>query len=147
MQLEKKPTPALNGSRLKVGIAVARFNQEITDTLLASAQAELARAGVAPEHITVYSVPGSVELPFALQKLALAKKYDCLVAIGCIIKGETSHFDYVCKMAQEGILRVSLDQRIPIGFGIITANNLAQAQVRPHFGSEAVRAAIELALL
>lgn len=147
MQLERKSTPALNGSHLKVGIAVARFNQEIGDTLLASAQAELARAGVAPEHITVYSVPGSVELPFTLQKLALSKKYDCLVALGTVIKGETPHFDYVCKMVQEGILRVSLDQYIPIGFGLITANNLAQAQARPHLGAEAVRAAIELALL
>ncbi len=147
MQLTKKPSPIIKGNALKVGIAVAQFNDDVTLQLLASARYELARAGVLDENITVYQVPGCAELPFALQKLALTRKYNCLVALGCVIRGETPHFEYVCKMVQEGTLRVSLDEKIPVGFGIITVNTPEQAHARYHLGAEATSAAMQLALL
>lgn len=147
MQITNKLIPLIKGSALKVGIAVAQFNEDVTLQLLASARYELARAGVLDENITVYQVPGCAELPFTLQKLALTQKYNCLVALGCIIRGETPHFEYICKMAQEGVLRITLDEKIPVGFGIITVNTPEQAHARYHLGAEATRAAMQLALL
>ena len=99
------------------------------------------------KNIRIVYVAGSVELPFALNKLALSKKYDFLVALGCVVKGETPHFDYVCKMAQEGILEVMLEENIPVGFGVLTVNNIRQARARIHVGAESALAALELALL
>lgn len=147
MQITNKQNKLINGKALKVGIVVAQFNEDVTLQLLASARFELARAGVLDENITVYQVPGCAEIPFALQKLALTKKYNCLAALGAVIRGETPHFDYVCKMVQEGTLRVSLDEKIPVGFGIITVNTPEQAHARYHLGAEAVSAALQLALL
>jgi 6,7-dimethyl-8-ribityllumazine synthase len=86
-------------------------------------------------------------VPFALQKLAKTRQFDCLVALGCVIKGETPHFDYVCKMVQEGILKVSLDEHIPVGFGVITVLTMEQAKARTALGAQAASAALELALL
>lgn len=147
MQIKNKIKKILDGRKLKVGIVTARFNQDVTKELTASALRRLAECYVAEKNITMISVAGSVEIPYALQKLARAKRYDCLVALGCVVRGETPHFDYVCKMAQEGVLRVSLDHNIPIGFGIITANSLGQAEVRKHLGADAASAALESALL
>ncbi len=147
MQIPHKFSPRIDAHGIKVGIVVARFNTEITEGLLESAMSTLYGCKVEETHITTVHVAGCVEIPFALQSLALSKRYDCLIALGCVIKGETPHFEYVCKMAQEGVLRVSLDQQIPIGFGIITANNHSQAVARKNLGSDATIAAIELALL
>ncbi len=147
MQNAHRPIVTIDAHGIKVGIVVARFNDEITDGLLESAMSKLYACKVEEENIVVRRVPGCVEIPFVLQKLALTKKYDCLVALGCVVKGETPHFDYVCKMVQEGVLRVSLDHQIPIGFGVITANNQSQAVARKSLGSDAVAAALELALL
>lgn len=147
MQIENKQKIILEGRKLRVGIAVARFNQDVTEELAAAAKERLKECQVAEKNVTIVSVAGCMEIPFALQKLASTKRFDCLVALGCIVRGETAHFDYVCKTAQEGVLRVSLDYSIPIGFGIITANSLEQAEVRGYLGSEAVSAALELALL
>ena len=122
----------------------SRFNGEVTEGLLRSAKAALKEYGVKEKNLTVVSVAGAVEIPFALQKLALTQRYDCLVALGCVIQGETPHFDYVCKMAQEGVLRVSQDFRLPIGFGVLTVFNLKQARSRFHVGGEAAEAALEL---
>ena len=129
----------------RVGIVVARFNDNITDELLKSALNILKECRVKEKNITIVSISGSAEIPFALMRLAKQKKFDCLVALGCIIRGETAHFDYVCKMAQEGILRVSLDTNVPVGYGVLTVGNLEQAQARFHLGAEAVLAALELA--
>lgn len=147
MQIKNKEKIVLDGHKLKVGIVTARFNREITEELTASALQCLEECQVAKKNITTVSVAGSMEIPYALQKLVRTKRFDCLVAIGCVVRGETPHFDYVCRTAQEGALRVSLDHNIPIGFGVITVNSLDQAKARGHLGAEAVRAALELALL
>lgn len=126
---------------------MARFNHEITGGLLNSALAMLKKNKIVEENVKVVFVAGAVEIPFALHKLAKSKKYDFLVAIGCVIRGETPHFDFVCKMAQEGILKVMLEDNIPVGFGVLSVNNLKQAQARYHVGGEAVLAALELALM
>lgn len=153
MQIKKK-LPKFDAGLIKVGLAVARFNSEITEGLLVSARRTLKEYKVPDKNITVVSVAGSIELPYALQKMANlpagrhgTRRFDCLVAIGCVIRGQTPHFDYVCKMAQEGVLRVALDHDIPIGFGVLTVNTLAQARKRLHVGGEAVVAALDLARL
>ncbi|HYF04666.1 MAG TPA: 6,7-dimethyl-8-ribityllumazine synthase [Patescibacteria group bacterium] len=144
MQRKKSKATFLNVPNAKVGIVVAKFNSDITSKLLASAQKTLALCGVKKGNIAVVEVAGAAELPHGLQRLALKKRFDCLVALGCIIKGETPHFDYVCKMAQEGVLRVSLDYVVPIGFGVVTVNNLKQANARIYVGGEAALAALGL---
>ncbi|MCE9548832.1 6,7-dimethyl-8-ribityllumazine synthase [Candidatus Nomurabacteria bacterium] len=153
MQIENKQkghtARYLNGKGLKAGIVVARWNPEITAGLLESALEALKKSGVSAKDIEVVKVAGSVEIPFALHKMAkLSKrKYDFLVALGCIIKGETPHFDYVAKMAQEGVLEVMLEDDIPVGFGVLTVNNMKQAKARIHVGGEAALASLELGLL
>ncbi len=146
MQIANKEYVKISATGKKVGIVTSRFNDNITNGLLAEAKKQLLESGVLEADCEFISVPGAMEIPFALQKLALTKKFDCLVAIGCVIKGDTPHFDYVCKMAQEGVLRVSLDNQLPIGFGVITVNTLEQAEARLHVGREAALAALELSL-
>lgn len=147
MQIKNKTHKYLNGSKLKGCIVVARFNNEITDKLLQNTLRILKKCKMDNKNIRVVRVAGSIELPFALHKMALTKKYNFLVALGCIIRGETPHFDYVCKMAQEGALEVMLEDDIPVGFGVLTVNNLKQAKKRIHMGGEAALAALELGLL
>ena len=150
MQVKNTKIKYLNGKGLKAGIVMARWNSEITEKLLESALSALKKGGVSEKNIKIISVAGSVEIPFALHKLAKLnknKRYDFLVALGCIIKGGTPHFDYVCKMAQEGILEVMLEDDMPVGFGILTVNNIKQARARTHVGGEAALAALELALI
>jgi 6,7-dimethyl-8-ribityllumazine synthase len=147
MQYKDKEVKQLDGKGKKVGIAVSRFNKDITSGLLESAQKFLVNSGIAEQDIKIIFVPGAVELPSALQKLAETRKFDFLVALGCIIRGETPHFDYVAKMAQEGVLRVMLDYKVPVGFGVLTVENLPQAEARLHVGGEAASAALELSLI
>ena len=147
MQIKNKTYKYLDGSKLKGCIVVARWNNAITDKLLTEAFQALKKCKMPEKNIRIVYVAGSVELPFALNKLALSKKYDFLVALGCVVKGETPHFDYVCKMAQEGILEVMLEENIPVGFGVLTVNNIRQARARIHVGAESALAALELALL
>jgi 6,7-dimethyl-8-ribityllumazine synthase len=147
MQIKNKTYQYLDGKKLKVCIVATRWNSEITDQLLDDALKTLRKCKINTKNIKIVHVSGAVELPLALHKLALSRKYDFLVALGCIIQGDTPHFDYVCKMAQEGILKVMLEDNIPIGFGILTMNNLEQAKQRIHVGGEAVLAALELSLL
>ena len=129
----------------RVGIVASRFNSDITEALLTSAQKMLKQYQVPLKNIKVLRVTGGVELPLALQLLAKTKKYNCLVAIGAVIKGETPHFEYVAKMATEGILRVMLDYSLPIGLAVLTTNNHRQAVARINVGGEAVEAAIQVA--
>ncbi len=147
MQIRNKKYLQINGEKLRVGIVVARFNKEFTDALLVNALDALEKCKVSDKNIRVVSVAGVVEIPYILQKLAITKKFDFLVALGCVIKGKTPHFDYVCKMAQEGILKVMLDKNIPISFGVLTVNNEKQAKERLHVGKEAALAALESALI
>lgn len=137
----------LDGSKLKGCIVVARWNNMITDKLLENALGALKKCHVAEKNIRVVRVAGSVEIPFALLKFAKSERYDFLVALGCIVRGDTPHFDYVCKMAQEGILEVMLEEEIPVGFGVLTVNNMKQAKARIHVGGESALAALELALI
>jgi 6,7-dimethyl-8-ribityllumazine synthase len=145
------PEVQLNGHGLKVGIVVARFNQAITAKLLKGAEAALYQAEVNESDVDVLMVPGAFEIPLACQHLAKTRAYDALVSIGCVIRGDTPHFDYVCQAATDGITRVSLDYSIPIGFGVITVDTPEQALARAggtvgNKGAEAALAALEMAL-
>ncbi|KKS43850.1 6,7-dimethyl-8-ribityllumazine synthase [Candidatus Nomurabacteria bacterium RIFCSPLOWO2_02_FULL_42_17] len=146
MQINKK-LPKFDARLMKVGLVVARFNSEITEKLLASALRALKEYKVLDKNIAIVSVAGSMELPYALQKMVKIRHFNALIALGCIIRGDTPHFDYVAKTAQEGALRVSLDHDIPIGFGVLTVNTPAQARKRLHVGGEATVAALDLARL
>lgn len=126
----------LNGKGLKIAIVQARFNQDITDNLLNGVLTALKKADVNNKNIKIIKVPGSFEIPFACQKIALKKKFDGIVAIGAIIKGETAHFNYIAKAATDGIMRTILDYKIPIAFGIITTYTLAQAKKRSRDNKE-----------
>lgn len=132
-----------DASKYKVGIVVAQFNSDITAELLQSAQKMLASYGVPAKSVQVYDVAGVVEEPLVLQTLAKTKKYDCLIALGAVVKGETRHFDYVCKIVSEGVLRVTLDYSLPIGFGILTVENMEQAKARYDVGGSAAEAALQ----
>ena len=147
MQIKNKKYKYLDGSKLKAGIVVARWNGEITDKLLESALEALEKSKVNSKNIKVVSVAGAVEIPFALHKLAKSKKYDFLISIACVIRGDTPQFDYVCKMVQEGVLKIMIGDNIPVGFGVLTMNNLEQAKERIHVGEEAVLAALDLSLI
>lgn len=142
----------LDGAGLRVGIAIARFNQLITNQLLAGALDSLRRCGVADKDVDVAWVPGSMELPVTAQRLAKSKRYDAVICLGAVIRGETPHFDYVAGEAAKGIARVSLDTGIPVIFGVLTTENTAQAIERVgvksgNKGNDAALAAVEMASL
>ncbi len=133
-------------------IVVARFNGAITDALFQGAVDELVEAGARPEHIRAVTVPGAVEIPLAAAELAHTSHFAGVIALGCVIRGETAHFDYVCQAATDGVLRVQLDSKVPVGFGLLTVDSLEQAQARAELtpgghnvGRDAARAALELA--
>jgi 6,7-dimethyl-8-ribityllumazine synthase len=133
------------GTRRGVGIVAAKFNGDVTNRLLESALAELDKAGVARETITVMTVPGAFELPLGAMALAKTRRYSCIVALGCVIRGETAHFDYVAGEAASGIQLASLETGVPVAFGLLTVENLQQALARADKGAEAVRTALEMA--
>lgn len=120
----------------KVGIVVADFNRNITDQLYQSAVTRAKEYGLTDNRITSIHVAGSVEIPLVLQQLAETNHYDALLAIGCVVRGETAHFDYVCKFVTEGVLRVQLDKRLPIGFGVLMCETFKQAEARADLGAE-----------
>ena len=119
-----------NVKGLKIAIVQARFNQKITDALAKGAVKALKKSGINDKDIEIFQVPGSFEVPLICQKLAVSKKFDGLITIGAVIKGETAHFDYIAKAAVDGVMRIMLDFGIPITFGIITIYDLAQAKAR-----------------
>lgn len=118
----------IHGQGLRIGIAVARFNAEITDALLKGALLALERCGVAPAHITVARVPGAFEIPVTAERLA--KSHDAVICLGAVIRGGTPHFEYVCQAATEGVLRVGLDSGKPVIFGVLTCDDSRQALER-----------------
>ena len=134
-----------DAKKYRVGIVVAQFNRDVTDGLLASAQSKLKEYGVLVNNFSIHAVAGCVEIPVVLKALAEAGTYDCLVALGAIIRGDTAHFEYVCKIVSEGVLRVMIDYTLPVGFGVLTMENKEQALIRFHVGGEAVEAALQTA--
>ena len=133
------------GTRRGVGIVAAKFNGDVTNRLLESALAELDKVGVSRETITVMTVPGAFELPLGAMALAKTRRYSCIVALGCVIRGETAHFDYVAGEAASGIQLASLETGVPVSFGVLTVDTLQQALARADKGAEAVRTALEMA--
>ncbi len=138
----------MNGKKLKIGIVQARFNETITDALANACKAELLTLGVAEKDIGHITVPGALEIPVALQALAEKAGYDALVAIGCIIRGETYHFELVANESGAGVTRVSLDYQLPIANAVLTTEDMPQAVARQEEkGRDAARVAVEMANL
>ncbi|EGT4221425.1 TPA: 6,7-dimethyl-8-ribityllumazine synthase [Clostridioides difficile] len=117
----------LIGKDLKIGIINSRFNEFITSKLLSGAEDCLLRHDVSPENIEIVWVPGAFEIPLVAQKMAKSGKYDAIICLGCVIRGATSHYDYVCSEVSKGITKVSLDSELPVIFGIVTTENIEQA--------------------
>ena len=142
----------LTASGLRFGIVVSRFNSFITERLLAAAVDALSRAGSKSENVDVVHVPGAFELPLAAKKLATTDRYDALIAIGCVLRGETTHYDYVCSETARGLQLAQMDTGLPIIFCVLTCDTLEQAIDRAGLkggnkGFEAGLAAIEMAQL
>lgn len=120
----------LIGNGMKIGIVVARFNEFITSKLLSGAQDALIRHGVNDDDIDVAWVPGAFEIPVVAQKMARSGKYDAVLALGAVIRGATSHYDYVCNEVSKGVATVTLQTGVPVMFGVLTTDNIQQAVER-----------------
>jgi 6,7-dimethyl-8-ribityllumazine synthase len=134
-----------DGTRRGVAIVASRFNGEITNKLLEAALEELDEAGVRREAITVMPVPGAFELPLAAMALAKTRRYACVVALGCVVRGETPHFDFIASEAASGLQLAALETGVPVAFGVLTVDVIEQAEARIDKGAEAVRTALEMA--
>ena len=138
----------MNGKKLKIGIVQARFNASVTDALALACKAELVALGVAEKDIDHITVPGALEVPVALQAMAEKANYDALVALGCIIRGETYHFELVANESGAAVTRVALDYQLPIANAILTTEDMPQAIARQdEKGRDAARVAVEMANL
>jgi len=138
----------LDGEGLRIAIVRARFNDAITRKLEEACLAELAVLGVAGKHVRQVSVPGALEIPLALKALAESEEHDALVALGCVIRGETYHFELVANESGAGVTRVALDHQVPVANAILTVENEAQAWARAEDkGRDAARVAVEMANL
>lgn len=135
----------LNGVGMEVGIVLSRFNSDIGDGLLNACKSELLKLGVAYDAITVATVPGALETPLILQHMALSEKYDALIALGAIIRGETYHFEVVSNESARGISEVQLNTGVPVANAILTTEDDDQAIARMHIkGTEAAQVAVEM---
>lgn len=137
---------------MRIAVVVSRYNCVVTDALLEGAVKALLEIGARDEEITVVHVPGAFELPLALQTLFENEDYDCAIALGAVVRGDTPHFDFVAQGCTNGLMRVMLDAGIPIGFGVLTVNDQAQAEARcrpddTNKGREAALTAVEMAML
>ncbi|USX25284.1 6,7-dimethyl-8-ribityllumazine synthase [Oxalobacteraceae bacterium OTU3CINTB1] len=138
----------LSGDGLRVGIVQARFNEDVCHGLLSACLAELKRLGVADEDVLHVAVPGALEVPLVLQKMAESQQFDALIALGAVIRGETYHFELVSNESGAGITRIGLDYGIPIANAILTTENDEQAEARMAVkGADAARVAVEMANL
>ena len=145
---EKGQADRLDGRKLYIGIVQARFNESVTNTLAAACKSELVALGVLERHIDHLYVPGALEVPVALQALAEQNKFDALIALGCIIRGETYHFELVANESGAGVSRVALDYKLPVANAILTVETMEQALARQTInGTEAARVAVEMANL
>ncbi len=147
--MTKKMEGELDGTGLKLGIVLSRFNSMVTERLLSGAKDKLTRLGVAEKDLEVAYVPGSFELPRGVRKLKDTGKYDGVIALGAVIRGETPHFEYVSNEASKGLAEINLEAEIPVTFGLITADTLEQAIDRAgakqgNKGSEAAEALVEM---
>jgi 6,7-dimethyl-8-ribityllumazine synthase len=136
---------APEGKGRSVAVVVSRFNGEISSGLLERALDALTAQGVAQTAITVIPVPGAFELPLAAMALARSRRFACIVALGCVIRGETPHFEYVAGEAASGLQLAGLETGVPVSFGVLTCNTREQAQARLDKGAEAARSALEMA--
>ena len=134
-----------SGADRTVGVVVSRFNGEISNRLLESALEALAVAGVAEERITVMPVPGAFELPIGAMALAKTRRYSCVIALGCVVRGETAHFEYVAGEAASGLQLAGLETGVPVAFGVLTVDTAEQAEARVEKGADVARAALEMA--
>ena len=147
----KQIAPQTRGEGLRIGIVWSRFNEELVRELLTACDKELVELGVAADHIHVTSVPGALEIPLALQALALGRRpfgrrFDALVALGAVVRGETYHFEVVANESARGILDVQLETGVPVANGVLTTSTEEQARSRaPVKGAEAARVAVEMA--
>ena len=140
--------PDLSGDGLRIGIVMSRYNIEIGEGLLGACTAALTKYGVAEVDMVIVTVPGALEIPLALQVMALTGKFDALVALGAVVRGDTYHFEVVSNESASGVARVQLDANIPIANGILTTDNEDQAfQRMSQKGAEAAQAAVEMANL
>ena len=137
----------LDGRDLRIAVVQARFNTALTDRLTQSCLDELGRLGVGEDDIGLYTVPGALELPLMLQALAESEAFDALIAIGCVIRGDTYHFEVVCNTSAAGISQVALDYNMPVANGVLTVDNVEQAEARIDKGAECARVAVEMANL
>jgi 6,7-dimethyl-8-ribityllumazine synthase len=133
------------GHRRSVGIVVSRFNGGVTNRMLAIALDALAEAGVSQDAITVMPVPGAFELPLAAMALGKTRRYACIVALGAIVRGETPHFDYVASECASGLQLAGIETGVPVSFGVLTVENVEQAEARIGKAAEAARSALEMA--
>jgi 6,7-dimethyl-8-ribityllumazine synthase len=139
--LEGSPT----GERRSVGVVVSRFNGEITTRMLERALETLEAEGVARDAVTVVPVPGAFELPLAAMALAKTRRFACIVALGCVIRGKTPHFDFVAGEAASGLQLSGLETGVPVAFGVLTTDNVEQAEARVERAADAARSALEMA--
>lgn len=142
----------LDGSGLRIGVVVARFNDLVTERLLQGARDGLRRSGVRDEDVDVVWVPGAVEIPLAARTLADGGRFDAVVTLGAVVRGATSHYDHVCSMVASGVSRVALDADLPVIFGVLTTDTLEQALERAgskagNKGFDAALGAVEMATL
>lgn len=135
----------LNGKGMQIGIVLSRFNSDIGEGLLSACKSELLKLGVESEDITVATVPGALETPLVLQHMALSEKYDALIALGAIIRGETYHFEVVANESARGVSEVQLNTGVPVANAILTTEDDDQAIARMHVkGAEAAQVAVEM---
>jgi 6,7-dimethyl-8-ribityllumazine synthase len=145
---DKGTSDRTDGSKLYIAIVQARFNEGITNALAQACRQELAALGVAEKHIKHVLVPGALEVPVALQALAEQNRFDALIALGCIVRGETYHFELVANESGAGVSRIALDYQIPVANAILTTENMEQAVARQtEKGRDAARVAVEMANL
>lgn len=138
----------LNGNGLRIGIVLSRFNQDVGNGLLSACQAELGKLGVAPENVLLAKVPGALEIPQVLLRMANSEKFDALIALGAVIRGETYHFEIVADESARGVSEVQLSTGIPVANAILTTEDDAQALARMSVkGAEAAQVAVEMANL
>jgi 6,7-dimethyl-8-ribityllumazine synthase len=133
------------GNRRSVAVVVSRFNGGLTNRMLRQALDELLKAGVAQDGITIMPVPGAFELPLAAMALAKTRRYACIVALGAVVRGETAHFEYVASECASGLQLAGLETGVPVAFGVLTVENVEQAEARIEKAREAVRTALEMA--
>ncbi len=147
---ELKTGEAKDASKLRIGIVVARFNGDVTEPMLEGALDTLFDWKVDAKKVSVLRVPGAFEIPLGCARLIKTKRFDALIAIGCVIKGETKHDEYIAHAVANGLTNLMLETGTPIGFGVITPNSLAQAKKRSqgdtNHGAAAARAALEMAM-